>query len=180
MVQLLCTQKPFPTSFDSLYPGVTFPELWSCTYHSWVAGGGKRTRGTRKAAEGRGGKEAGDGYHPVPRPGGGLKGQGPGWQACSVDITSNLRCCNCGSKCVNEWMDFMTLGWNKEKKNKTIKVSQNVPCRLRYEEGNGNPLQYSCLENPRDGGAWWAAVYGVSQSQTRLKWHSSSSSNRLR
>ena len=36
-------------------------------------------------------------------------------------------------------------------------------------EGNGNPLQYSCLENPRDGGAWWAAVYGVAQSQTRLK-----------
>ena len=42
-------------------------------------------------------------------------------------------------------------------------------------EGNGNPLQCSCLENPRDGGAWWAAVYGVSQSQTRLKWLSSSS-----
>ena len=36
-------------------------------------------------------------------------------------------------------------------------------------EGNGNPLQCSCLENPRDGGAWWAAVYGVRQSQTRLK-----------
>ena len=36
-------------------------------------------------------------------------------------------------------------------------------------EGNGNPLQCSCLENPRDGGAWWAAVYGVAQSQTRLK-----------
>ena len=36
-------------------------------------------------------------------------------------------------------------------------------------EGNGKPLQYSCLENPRDGGAWWAAVYGVTQSQTRLK-----------
>ena len=36
-------------------------------------------------------------------------------------------------------------------------------------EGNGNPLQYSCLENPRDGGAWWAAVYGVTQSRTRLK-----------
>ena len=33
-------------------------------------------------------------------------------------------------------------------------------------EGNGNPLQYSCLENSRDGGAWWAAVYGVAQSQT--------------
>ena len=36
-------------------------------------------------------------------------------------------------------------------------------------EGNGNPLQCSCLENPRDGGAWWAANYGVAQSQTRLK-----------
>ena len=43
-------------------------------------------------------------------------------------------------------------------------------------EGNGNPLQYSCVENPRDGGAWWAAVYGVAQSQTRLKRLSSSSS----
>ena len=42
-------------------------------------------------------------------------------------------------------------------------------------EGNGNPLQCSCLENPREGGAWWAAVYGVAQSQTRLKWLSSSS-----
>ena len=37
-------------------------------------------------------------------------------------------------------------------------------------EGNGNPLQCSCLENPRDRGAWWAAVYGVAQSRTRLKW----------
>ena len=36
-------------------------------------------------------------------------------------------------------------------------------------EGNGNPLQCSCLENPRDEGAWWAAVYGVTQSRTRLK-----------
>ena len=44
-------------------------------------------------------------------------------------------------------------------------------------EGNGNPLQCSCLENPRDGGAWWAAVYGVAQSRTRLKWLSSSSSH---
>ena len=44
-------------------------------------------------------------------------------------------------------------------------------------EGNGNPLQCSCLENPRDRGAWWAAVYGVAQSQTRLTWHSSSSTN---
>ena len=54
--------------------------------------------------------------------------------------------------------------------------------RLRMHEcigeGNGNPLQYSCLENPRDRGAWWAAICGVAQSQTRLKWLSSSSSNK--
>ena len=37
------------------------------------------------------------------------------------------------------------------------------------EEGNDNPLQYSCLENPMDRGAWWAAVHGVAKSQTRLK-----------
>ena len=43
-------------------------------------------------------------------------------------------------------------------------------------EGNGNPLQCSCLENPRDRGAWWAVVYGVTQSRTRLKRLSSSSS----
>ena len=44
-------------------------------------------------------------------------------------------------------------------------------------EGNSNPLQCSCLENPRDGGAWWAAIYGVSQSRTQLKQLSSSSSS---
>ena len=51
----------------------------------------------------------------------------------------------------------------------------SVP-RLRSSpgEGNGNSLQSSCLENPRDEGAWWAAVYGVAQSRTRLKQLSSS------
>ena len=44
-------------------------------------------------------------------------------------------------------------------------------------EGNGSPLRCSCLENPRDGGAWWAAVYGVAQGRTRLKRRSSSSSS---
>ena len=44
-------------------------------------------------------------------------------------------------------------------------------------EGNGNPVQCSCLENPRDGGTWWAAIYGVTQSWTRLKWLSSRSSS---
>ena len=47
-------------------------------------------------------------------------------------------------------------------------------------EGNGNPLQCSCLENPRDGASWWAAVYGVAQSQTRLKWLSSSSRKHIK
>ena len=41
--------------------------------------------------------------------------------------------------------------------------------RAKLGEGNGNPLQCFCLENPRDGGAWWAAVYEVTQSRTRLK-----------
>ena len=57
----------------------------------------------------------------------------------------------------------------------------DMPERLHFHfslscigEGNGNPLQCSCLENPRDGGAWWAAVYGVIQSRTRLKQLSSS------
>ena len=45
------------------------------------------------------------------------------------------------------------------------------------QRSNGTPLQYSCLENPRDGGAWWAAVYGISQSQTRQKRFSSSNSS---
>ena len=43
------------------------------------------------------------------------------------------------------------------------------PCHALIGEGNGNPLQHSCLENPRDGGAWWAAVYGVTQGWTGLK-----------
>ena len=51
------------------------------------------------------------------------------------------------------------------------------PLMKKTGEGNDNPLQYSCLENPVDKGAWWAAVYGVAQSRTRLKRLSSSSSN---
>ena len=49
----------------------------------------------------------------------------------------------------------------------------------RVGEGNGNPLQCCCLENPRNGGAWWAAIYGITQSRTRLKWLSSSSTHDL-
>ena len=45
----------------------------------------------------------------------------------------------------------------------------SFPLRKSHGEGNGNPLQCSCLENLRDGAAWWAAIYGVTQSWTRLK-----------
>ena len=55
-----------------------------------------------------------------------------------------------------------------------IAVNEIKGTRERIGEGNGNQLQCSCLENPRDGGAWWAAVYGVAQSRTRLKQLSSS------
>ena len=42
----------------------------------------------------------------------------------------------------------------------------DFPFTFHFHAGNGNPLQCSCLENPRDGGAWWAVVYGVTQSRT--------------
>ena len=47
-------------------------------------------------------------------------------------------------------------------------VSEMKSTRKTIGEGNGNPLQYSCLENPMDGGAWWAAVHGVTESRTQL------------
>ena len=56
---------------------------------------------------------------------------------------------------------YMTTG-------KTIALFFNMLSRLVIGEGNGTPLQYSCLENPMDGGAWWAAVHGVTKSRTRL------------
>ena len=55
----------------------------------------------------------------------------------------------------------------------SLRVGQDWATSLSLSctgEGNGNALQCSCLENPRDGGAWWAAVYGVAQSRTQLKW----------
>ena len=65
-----------------------------------------------------------------------------------------LNLCNCPEKFTKQCLCVKT--------NKVQVLSKD-------REGNGNPLQYSCLENPRDGGAWWAAVYGVAQSWTRLK-----------
>ena len=66
--------------------------------------------------------------------------------------------------------------WNREESHTTERLHFHFSLSC-IGEGNGNPLQCSCLENPRDGGAWWAAIYGVTQNRTRLKRLSSSSSS---
>ena len=66
--------------------------------------------------------------------------------------------------------------WGRKESNTTERLHFDFSLSC-IGEGNGNPPQCSCLENPRDGGAWWAAVYGVAQSRTRLKRLSSSSSS---
>ena len=58
--------------------------------------------------------------------------------------------------------------WGREESDTTERLPFHFSLSC-IGEGNGNPLQYSCLENPRDGGAWWAAIYGVTQSRTQLK-----------
>ena len=68
--------------------------------------------------------------------------------------------------------------WGREESDTTERLHFHFSLSC-IGEGNGNPLQCSCLENPRDGGAWWAAVYGVAQSRTQLKRLSSSSSNSI-
>ena len=88
-------------------------------------------------------------WHPTPVL---LSGKSHGWRS--------LVCCSpwgCQESDITEWLQFHF----------------SLSC---IGEGNGNPLQCSCLENPRHGGAWWAAVYGVAQSRTRLKRLSHSSS----
>ena len=66
--------------------------------------------------------------------------------------------------------------WGREESDVTERLHFHFSLSC-FGEGNGNPLQCSCLESPRDGGAWWAAVSGVAQSWTQLKRLSSSSSN---
>ena len=65
--------------------------------------------------------------------------------------------------------------WGREESDMTVRLHFHFSHSC-IGGGNGNPFQCSCLENPRDGGAWWAAIYGVAQSWTRLKRLSSSSS----
>ena len=67
---------------------------------------------------------------------------------------------------------YSPRGWEESDTTERLHFHFSLSCT---GEGNGNPLQCSCLENPRDGGAWWAAVCGVAQSGTRLKSLSSSS-----
>ena len=68
--------------------------------------------------------------------------------------------------------NLQSVGSLRSDRTERLHVHFSLSC---IGEGNGNPLQYSCLENPRDRGAWWAAIYGVAQSQTRLKRLSNSS-----
>ena len=74
------------------------------------------------------------------------------------------------------WMSLVGCSpWGSEESDATEQLHFHFSLSC-IGEGNGNPLQCSCLENPRDGGVWWAAVYGMAQSRTRLTWLSSSSS----
>ena len=68
------------------------------------------------------------------------------------------------TKTITKWI------WIKRKfeKTKSFKNTNIIIGRAQLGKGNGTPLQYSCLENPMDGGAWWAAVHGVTKSQARL------------
>ena len=82
------------------------------------------------------------------------------------------------------WAQDHLNSWRRQWQPTPVLLESDTTERLHFHfslscigEGNGNPLQCSCLENPRDGGAWWAAVYGVAQSLTRLKRLSSSSSH---
>ena len=78
----------------------------------------------------------------------------------------------------HRWRSLVVYSpWGQEELDTTEQLHFHFS--LSCNEGNGNPLQCSCLENPRDRGAWWAAIYGVAQSRTRLKRLSSSSITRF-
>ena len=82
-----------------------------------------------------------------------LNGHEFGWAPGVGDGQGSLVCCG---------------SWGCKESDTTERLHFHFSLSCIGEE-NGNPLQCSCLENPRDGRAWWAAIYGVAQSQTRLK-----------
>ena len=78
-------------------------------------------------------------------------------------------CLQCGRFGCNPWV--RKISWRREWQPTPVFLpppSKNRGSKKYFREGNGTPLQYSCLENPMDGGAWWAAVHGVARSWTRL------------
>ena len=127
------------------------------------------------------------GYLPDP----GIEPRSPALQADA--LTSEPPTCNSVSLWRRQWHPTPVLlpgkshgqrslvgysPWGREESDTTERL--HFPFSFScIGEGNGDPLQCSCLENPRDGGAWWAAIYGVPQSWTRLKWLSSSSSSSI-
>ena len=76
---------------------------------------------------------------------------------------------------LTDLISLLSKGLSRVFSSTTIRKHQFFSAQPSFGEGNDNPLQYFCLENPEDGGAWWAAVYGVAQSRTWLRWLSSSS-----
>ena len=85
------------------------------------------------------------------------------------------------SRCDGKETEFILVrvGWVDEWVLLNFLFQIYLKLNRKSGEGNGNTLQYSCLENPRDGGAWWAAVYGVTQGWTWLKRLSSSSKKKI-
>ena len=98
-------------------------------------------------------------------------------QYCENDYTTK---CNLQIQC-NPYQITSDIFHRTRTKNFSIHMETqktlNSQSSLENGEGNGTPVQYSCLENPRDGGAWWAAIYGVTQSWTRQKRLSSKERN---
>ena len=97
------------------------------------------------------------------------------FQDLATEVLTNM--CTSWYRSIQSWRSLVGCStWGRKESDKTERLHFHFSLS-RLGEGNGSPLQYSCLENPRDGGAWWAAVYGVAQSWTRLKQLSSSGSS---
>ena len=102
-----------------------------------------------------------------------------GWQSILASASASVLPMN-----IQDWFPLGWTGWISLQSKGLLRVSSNTTvqkhqffgAQLSFGKGNDNPLQYSCLENPVERGAWWAAIYGVTLSRTWLKLFSSSSS----